>query len=31
MLKSVRYGGFGVRALSVVWLHPLAAPTIIVA
>src|SRR5437879_8113659 len=31
MLNSVRYGGFGVRELSVVWLQPLAAPTIIVA
>ena len=31
MLKSVRYGGFGVREFSVVWLQPLAAPTIIVA
>jgi hypothetical protein len=29
MLKSVRYVGFGDFALSVVWLQPLAAPTII--
>src|SRR5438309_8332565 len=31
MLNRVRNGGFGVRELSVVWLQPLAAPTIIVA
>ena len=31
MLNSVRYAGFGVREFSVVWLQPLAAPTIIVA
>src|SRR5918999_3820532 len=31
MLKSVRYSGFAVRVLSVDWLQPLAAPTIIVA
>ena len=31
MLNSVRYSGFGDRALSVDWLQPLAAPTIIVA
>ena len=31
MLNSVRNGGFLVRAFSVVWLQPLAAPTIIVA
>src|SRR5437763_13076706 len=31
MLNNVRNSGFGVREFSVVWLHPLAAPTIIVA
>src|SRR6266545_7540488 len=31
MLNSVRNSGFGVREFSVVWLQPLAAPTIIVA
>ena len=31
MLNSVRYGGVRVREFSVVWLQPLAAPTIIVA
>ena len=31
MLNSVRNAGFGVREFSVVWLQPLAAPTIIVA
>src|SRR5580692_464945 len=31
MLKSVRYGGFPVCELRVVWLQPLAAPTTIVA
>src|SRR3954451_11502513 len=31
MLNSVRNAGLGDREFSVVWLHPLAAPTIIVA
>ena len=31
MLNSVRYAGLRACALNVVWLHPLAAPTIIVA
>src|SRR5947207_13881719 len=31
MLNSVRNSGFGVREFSVVWLQPLAAPTIIAA
>ena len=31
MLNRVRYSGFGVCEFSVVWLQPLAAPTIIVA
>lgn len=31
MLKSVRYAGLRVRVLRTVWLHPLAAPTIMAA
>ncbi len=31
MLNSVRNSGFGDREFNVVWLQPLAAPTIIVA